>query len=292
LPPTGPVGPLKSVSFSAEDTILLAAGSDNTARAWHTVYGGTRIVVRGERAWFGPGMMTGEARRLLSIGNDGVVRLFGQKGEALMELGKASVAAVSSDGSRALLGRDDGGLSLVDLEENTEIRHWSSGTAAVSALTFLPGGQRAATAGQGGVLRIWQVGTGRLRKEIRGEWKEVYKLAASPDGRTLLAAVGNPHYARLIDLESGRDVHLWEGGGNVTALAISPDGQRAATAILGNNGSGIVRLYDTAKGDRVHEWTLPGLVYDLAFAHDGRHLATANANSTAYIFRFPTSLPP
>jgi WD40 repeat protein len=176
-------------------------------------------------------------------------------------------------------------LSLVDLESAQQLRQWQSRTPAVNAVTFLPEGQRAVSVGPDGTLRVWHVGIGRLLKEIRGDWKEVYKLLAYPEGRSVFLATGRNHAARMVGLETSHEIRRWEEGANITALALSPDGRQAAVALPSPNGGSLLRLYDVSKGERVREWSLPGLVNDLAYAHDGRHLLTANANGTAYILR-------
>jgi serine/threonine-protein kinase len=292
-PLRGPVGPIRTISFLNDDRRLAMAGSGGRG-VWDIAAGKEERRLDEVR----PG-----ADWRLSISPDGRHALCGDDGARLelwdLETGKqirllvghsGGIAdlALSSDGRRALSGSSDATVRLWNVETGEEPRRF--GGQSGQCVAFLPDVQRAVSARPDGSICVWQAETGQLLKEIRGDWKQVYKLAASPDGHAILAATAGPHQAsRLLDLDSGREIHQWHGGAHQTALAFSPDGKQAATAILSDKHTRIVRIYDTTTGGRLREWVLPGPANDLAFAHDGRHLATANANGTVYVFRLPAA---
>src|SRR5262249_7016896 len=102
----------------------------------------------------------------------------------------------------------------------------------VFALGFSPDGSRLVTGGDGNcVLKIWDVGTTRLLREIQGRDRSIRTLAVSPDG-VQVALICNTKGLAVVDVATGRELfHTpppdqpteWRPGGR--ALAYSPDGR-------------------------------------------------------------------
>src|SRR5215211_9038969 len=53
-------------------------------------------------------------------------------------------------------------------------------TGAVYSAAFFPGGERVATSGDDGMVRVWDVATGRLLRSRRGPGGTVSDVAVSP----------------------------------------------------------------------------------------------------------------
>jgi WD40 repeat protein len=90
-------------------------------------------------------------------------------------------------------------------------------------------------------IYVWDVDSGRLRRELRLEHEDGCSLAVSPDGRTLAIATGPyPDDAvRLVDIETGRErLVLRPSGESPGLMSFSPDGTRLFTGL--DRGSGIV----------------------------------------------------
>lgn len=113
-------------------------------------------------------------------------------------------------------------------------------------------------------------------------------LTFSPDSRRLAGAVvrgrlvDRTHDVCIWDAETGEVLSLLRGhAGEITDLAITPDGNRLASASL----DGTVRIWDLKTGLEV--LTLDehaGGVEGLAFSPDGRRLASANHDGTIRIW--------
>jgi WD40 repeat protein/serine/threonine protein kinase len=77
-------------------------------------------------------------------------------------------------------------------------------------------------------------------------------------------------------------VHILEGhSGNVSAVAISPNSQLAATT----SADGIIHLWDIANGEQVRAFSAAGVTYSgLAFSPDGRWLAASGDDQLNHVW--------
>src|SRR5690606_29209485 len=101
--------------------------------------------------------------------------------------------------------------------------------APVREVGFLAGGTRLLTAGGDGLLRVWNAGAdGGLtpRGPAAAVPGPVTSFAVAADGRRVLVGTELGVVA-LWDAADNRVVRLWEAGGSVAAVALSPDGKVA-----------------------------------------------------------------
>ncbi len=163
----------------------------------------------------------------------------------------------------------------------------------ITHFDFSPDGKSLTTAGGDGVLRVWDVATGKeLRCLDTSAW--IYAFAFSPDGKTL-ASVGDGNTVRLWDASTGKEMreHPSHRNGFVD-LTLSPDG-RTLASVGGNFRSwGVdqdaeVRLWDLSTGRQLHRLTAArGDVYAPRFAGDGRTLTTLGDDEKYRIWEVAT----
>ena len=111
-----------------------------------------------------------------------------------------SAAAYSLDGTKLAVGRGgesdgaSGNVTLVDPTTGRKIRTLTPGHQyGVTDLAFHPDGKHLASAGRDTVVRIWELGTGKLVAEIGkprgGQFKDwIHAISFSSDGMWLAAA--------------------------------------------------------------------------------------------------------
>jgi RNA polymerase sigma factor (sigma-70 family) len=126
--------------------------------------------------------------------------------------------------------------------------------AGLLAAAYSPDGKTLASAGDGGLIRLWDAATGKPIRTLRQPGlNAILTLAFSPDGR-MLASGGFVAGAR------------WRGGEPPSPVA----------------------LWDTSSGRIVRTFTAPGTVYTAAFSPDGRTFAAGGEFDSVMLWNAAT----
>jgi WD40 repeat protein len=142
---------------------------------------------------------------------------------------QVKAAALSADGKLALLGYQHDNrhlgvdLTLWDVATGKKLRAMHGHAGDVRFVAFLPDGKRALSAGGDGIVKLHDLGSGRLLQSIRanpggrGVWP-----ALSPDGKLVLT-LGDESILNLWGVDSGDLVRTFkEPAAGDISLAISP----------------------------------------------------------------------
>lgn len=156
--------------------------------------------------------------------------------------------------------------------------------AAIGSAAFSPDGTRVVTGASDGSVRLWDVPSGQVARELRagGGGRGIGMVSFSSDGEHIYAS----------SQDSGG--WLWNlagavvgqpGGGRATANAWSADGARLAVGTIG----GEVRMFDARSGRELAVWQAhPSAITSLSFSGDGKRLASGGFEPIARVWTAAT----
>lgn len=158
--------------------------------------------------------------------------------------------------------------------EQLHLRDLLGHAGAVTALAADPRGERLASVGVDGIVRIWDPANGALLHALEGHEDMLMAVACGHDGRWI-ATAGYDRVVRRWDVTSGRQLAALEAHTAVVrALAIAPDGQRLASA--GDDGQ--VLLWNVESGQVAARLPVEATVQALTYADEGRQLVALLAD--------------
>ena len=226
-----------------DDTLLASASRDNTIRIWDMQTGVTRRILQGHTAAVsGIAAWQDDDRGLLySASNDGTVNQWtaGLPGQWLMNLGEEPKSnAIHPNGKIVAIGLNNGDIRIYSLphdssapillNENSDAPSWSG----VKRMAFNAEGNLLATAGMGGIVKVWSVRFDTDSQSVRLSLEQTYDdhddvvhdVAFSPDD-TLLATASYDGRIGLFSL-SGEEPKLVDAHpGRVASVSFDSSGK-------------------------------------------------------------------
>jgi len=229
------------VDFSPNNKYLVSASGDGTARVWEMPKGG-----------------------LVSSLKDQSGHVFW----AAFRPNNRHVVAVGGTAAR-----------IYDITNGSIIQVLGDHTQRVLTADFSPDGGTVATGDDGGVVKLWQAGSGNEIRTITTGEGSVYSISFNPKGRTFATGC-NTGALILWDMSNGNKVKTFSGHDRaVSAVAFSQDGKYLVSASVDNT----VRIWDVASAGTVK--TLRGYTFKSAhFSPDGDYIVTGNDNGQARIW--------
>ena len=203
------------------------------------------------------------------------------------QAGKISALAISPDNQTLISASgEDRTIRLWNLGSGELMKTQGANVGSITEAIFSPDGQTLITGSIGNdrYIQFWDATTLALLKTYPQQ-PNIFGLAMTPDGNTLLAAVRN--YVKAWDVASGQE--LWNVKGpalDINMIAVSPNGRLVATA----NKEGTIMLFDVKNGKLLK--TLPtqnGWVLALAFSPDGQYLYGGGEDKTIKIWDLTAS---
>ncbi|MBT3265811.1 hypothetical protein HN371_01605 [Candidatus Poribacteria bacterium] len=167
------------------------------------------------------------------------------------------------------------GMAYVYDRSGAPIRDWAASSGAVLACAFTPDGTLALTAGADGLIRVWDMASGDLAREMRGHGAPVFALDVSPNGARVVSGAADGA-TLLWTLGAERPDAEWlEHDNTVSAVTFLGDDRTVASA----GWDGRVLIMTEGVGPPVEVDRLPGPVLALDVGADAVTLAAGTSSS-------------
>jgi len=195
-----PTGNVNSVIIGAHERIIAATltegfGKDSKGAALVWDFESGKLISRYDNAAWYCTAATPTATIIGEFSPDGC-RLFNAETEAtICEFAGVNTRVfnltLSNDGSRFLLAKQDGTISIHDATNGAILGILEGHTERVYDAEYSPGMTRIASCSNDNTIRIWDAETYGELLELRGHSHYVHDIAFSPDGSILLSASGD-----------------------------------------------------------------------------------------------------
>lgn len=307
------------VAFSPDSTQLASTSNDRTIKVWN-VEGGIELhTMKEHNAQVHSAAFSPTGKQLATASADGTVKLWDvAKAEVALTFDKHSTwvygVAFSPDGKRIASASGDKTVMIWDAETGAIHRTLEGHTDQVNGVAFSPDGTRLASASVDRTVRVWETNYGAPVSTLKGHTGPVTAVAFSTDGQHLASVGGGsvkvwdttirkepveleiggfslafcPDGKRLsngrvmYDTSTGESLVTFRGHSEtIIDLAISPDGDRVATASFDKT----IKIWDAANGMEL--LTLAGHndgASAVAFSPDGKQVASGSYDRTIKIW--------
>jgi WD40 repeat protein len=280
--------------WNSDESRILTASRDGTARVWETDTGAGLLILVGHTGGVLKAVWNPDEDRILTAGVDGTARVWDvETGGALLTLsghaGSVVQASWNFDGSRILTAGDDGTARVWDAETGVELLTLSGHTDDVSQAVWNSDGSRILTASYDGTACVWDVATaldtgahtGAKLITLSGHQGSIYQAMWNSDGSRILTA-SNDGTARVWDAETRAEMlTLFGHESGVLRAMWNKDESRILTASYDNTA----RVWDAETGAKL--FTLSGhthIVRQAVWDSSGRYILTASRDGTARVW--------
>ena len=278
---------VSSAEFSPDDSLIVTAGCDGTAKLWSAASGLCILTFVGHGDSVNTAVFNHDGTAVLTGSSDGTAKHWSVDSARCIRT-LTHVPACKDCVMAALSPRDDGialtatkkGLILWDLGSGTPIWHQlHSGTHVSRKLdNFSPRGKWLLSISPhlGHDVHVWDVGRTCLHhRRLDGHTAPVSEASFSMDGSQVLTA-SNDHTAKVWSLSPDRKVRTFQHDSAVFGAAFCPKGLQIVT-LSGHSAW----LWDICNQSCLRRLFLPHTSLDAAFTPDGEFVWTGHDSSQA-----------
>jgi WD40 repeat protein len=273
------------IAFSA-DGKRLATASDPEAHVWDASTYEELSVLRGHPHGIYSLALTSDGDKVATGSEDFTARIWeartGKLIHTLPHGHKVVSVEISSDDALLATASYDSSARVWDLETGGLIAELRGHAAPLYHAAFSPDAREVVTSSVDYTARLWTVRPPLpLALGTRGA-AHVASADLASDGRRLVEAYVNSPTARIVELDSRRELSRLEGrAGAITVVRFSSDGGVVVSACADGTG----RLWEAHSGKALHTLSgHEGSIYQASFSPDGRRVMTASVDRSVRLW--------
>lgn len=280
---------ITSAMFNQNETLIVTASRDRTARVWNVRTGASEAVLSEHTDWVNSAAFSPDGRLVVTASDDGtaIVSETQTMHPRLVLRGHKDAinySMFSPDGGMVVTASRDKTAQLWDVSAAQSSASWEPHADFISSVTFSPDGKYILTASHDDTAQLWDAESRQKVYEIKGHDDDITCAAFSSDGKLIVTA------------SRDKTAIVWEKDNNgawtkkgklvghssyVNSAAFGPDGNLIVTA----SEDATAKVWNTSTGAIVA--SLPGEnnpFTSAAFSPDGKMIVTASADKTARIW--------
>lgn len=287
-------GPVLGFAIHPDGSEWVSVSEDRTVRLWDGATSSQRKNLSGGNHPFVGACYSADGRRVAVLDATNTARVLDLPSGKWSPGLPLSIPAMGNDGQpKCPMALSPDGRRLLTAGSSLQIEDWEvdSGTRLrvfpkehsrkINSMAMDIASKRLVTAGDDGLLVIWDLATGNPAKRFQAHAKPILDVAFSPDG-TMLASGGKDKKVRVWDALTGERIFSLDAHKDwVRSVAFSPNSILLASA--GDDHT--IRVWQARSG--VPMRVLRGhsdLVTKVGFFPDGRRLLSAGADNTLKIW--------
>jgi WD40 repeat protein len=311
---TGHEGIVTALAFSPDGKELASVvDTDMTIRFWNLATGKERQRLVEEPGWLRAIAFSADGKTLVAMRSTfrlphtniwtasfwGVTTGKERRGETFDTQDGRSPALSPDARYFAVQTADDKSILLLDPATGKELRRTAGEGNRLSNVAFSADGRSMTASSGDGIVRVWDVDTGKLRHQFKALSGGVTSLTLSRDGGLVaLNGSGAPTCLRIYDVARGKEVHDFPGHRSIPlTLAFARDGKTVITADPRASSQPATvwadwsfRVWDAATGKelRVTQVDPGGEVRLVVISPDARLIATVIHDGTIRLWDVAT----
>ncbi|MDF5723918.1 MAG: WD40 repeat domain-containing protein [Rhizonema sp. PD37] len=283
-------GTVKSLAFSPDSKILASGGSQNDGiiRLWNMNTGKRAAIFRkAQKTAVESLLISPDSQTLASCSDDHTINIWNWNLKNKKYIFTRSFVghtsnvlslAITPDSKILVSGAQDG-IRLWDMVQQrplaTLVRFDNIDAVAIS-----PDGQLLASGDNKGLMKLWDLRSGKLIRTVSAHSDIVSAVAFTPDGNTLVSS-SRDHTIKLWNVNTGELLRTLQENNWVNAIAINPSGQ-----IIASGGKDGVKLWNLTTGELIDTlYAHSDWISAIAFSPDGKLLAAGGFDTRINIWR-------
>jgi len=190
----------------------------------------------------------------------------------------ALAAAISQDGSLALVSSSFNNLILWDLKTNAQKYRWQQGSQNLVLFTAISPNNKYAVSADKDSFVVWDIATGKSLTYTKVRESAIRDIVIANNGNLLIGKVNG--VVVHVNIFSGRRIEFLGHNEKINSVALSPNGRYA----LSGSNDYTALFWDTKTAQVIHRFVHPSRISKVALDSSGKYAFSAGSKRQSSIW--------